>query len=112
MRALDALSRRWFVLVPAGIALVDALTLLDPVLLKRETIEHMRRAAGAGASDALDLRLGAIAGGVQIDLAETVTFGRRRGRTGGELLEPKSVVVAVVQRGLMFEHAQQRKLPT
>jgi hypothetical protein len=113
MRALDALSRRWFVLVPAGIAIVDALTLLDPVLLKRDAIEHLQPAAGTAASSgALDLRLGAIAGGVQIDLADAVTFGRRRGRAGGELLEPKSVVVSVVQRETMLAHARERRIPT
>jgi hypothetical protein len=112
MRALDALSRRWLVLVPAGIALVDALTLLDPVLLKRDTIEHVQRTAGASASiGALDLRLGAIAGGVQIHLAEAITFGRRRGRAGADLVEPESVVVAVVQREAMLDVARERRIP-
>ena len=111
LRALDALSRRWLVLVPAGIAIVDSLTLADPVLAKRDAIDHVQPVAGAPANDALDLRLGAFAGGVQIYLADEIAFGRRQGRAAGEVVEPASVVVAVVRRDSMLELARVRKIP-
>ena len=48
-RSLHSLSTRWLVIVPAGVALVDPLTLLDPVLVRREVIEGIRRVPGARA---------------------------------------------------------------
>ena len=63
-RALHPLSCRWFVLVPAGIAIADPLTLTEPVLVRREHIASVRRTASAALPpDALDLRLGTLAGG-------------------------------------------------
>jgi hypothetical protein len=43
-RSLLALDRRWIVLVPAGLVVVDPLTFPDPVLLPRELIASLRRA--------------------------------------------------------------------
>lgn len=64
--ALHRLSRRWLVLVPAGVVVHDHLALADPILLRRPTI------AGAGPApvgdDALDLTLGAGGLVVAIDL--------------------------------------------
>ena len=37
-RSLHALSRRWLVLVPAGVVVVDPLILLDPTLIRREQV--------------------------------------------------------------------------
>ena len=80
IRSLDALSRRWVVVVPAGIALVDPLTLADPVLLRREAITRMSRApASPRPAGILDLRLGTLVGGIEIGLAHPESFGRRRG---------------------------------
>ena len=44
IRSLSALDRRWIVLVPAGLVVVDPLTFPDPVLLPREHIDSLRRA--------------------------------------------------------------------
>ena len=41
-RSLHGLSRRWAVLVPAGLVIVDPMTLPDPVLFVRERIESLR----------------------------------------------------------------------
>src|SRR6266545_3981532 len=63
-------SRRWAVLVPAGLVLVDPMTLPDPVLFLRERIESLRamqRREPVPAS-ALDLRLGARGGSATMTL--------------------------------------------
>ena len=48
VRSLHALAKRWLVLVPAGLTLVDPLTLLDPVLIRRQQVTALRSRAGAG----------------------------------------------------------------
>jgi len=47
VRSLDALSHRWVVLVPAGIAIVDPLTLLEPVLVRRDAVSRVQRVPGS-----------------------------------------------------------------
>ena len=46
-RSLHALSLRWLVLVPAGVVVVDPLALADPVLMRREVIDHVERSTNA-----------------------------------------------------------------
>ena len=46
VRSMHALSRRWAVFVPAGLVLHDPLTLADPVLFPRQTVEVLRPAPG------------------------------------------------------------------
>ena len=52
-RALHGLSRRWFVVVPAGVVLHDPLALADPVLLQRPLVAGIGPAPQSG--DRLDL---------------------------------------------------------
>jgi hypothetical protein len=70
--ALHRLSRRWLVLVPAGIVLHDHLALADPILLRRPTIAGIGPArddaAAASTEDVIDLSLGAGGLVVAIDL--------------------------------------------
>ncbi|MFI5045916.1 MAG: hypothetical protein ACHQIG_02540 [Acidimicrobiia bacterium] len=76
-RALNALSRRWAVLVPAGLVLVDPLTLTDPVLFLRERVAGLEPAeAGAAPDGVLDLRLGAAAGSVSARFTEPAELQR------------------------------------
>ncbi|HZQ27511.1 MAG TPA: hypothetical protein VFA94_07415 [Acidimicrobiales bacterium] len=51
--ALHGLSRRWVVFVPAGVVLHDPMTLADPVLFPKRTIEALRLAPVD--TDSLDL---------------------------------------------------------
>ncbi len=112
-RSLDALSRRWVVLVPAGIAIVDPLTLVDPVLVRREVVTRVHRVPGTSRPDAiLDLRLGTLAGGIEILLDPPVTFGRRRGRADAQLLDPDGVVVATTRPDAFLALAAKRRLST
>ncbi|HMG26031.1 MAG TPA: hypothetical protein VKH36_04370 [Acidimicrobiia bacterium] len=88
-RSLHSLSMRWAVLVPAGLVVVDAMTLTDPVLFLRERIESLRpmtRRERRPAA-AVDLRLGARGGSVAMSLdhpTEVVRTRRGRGRAGVE----------------------------
>jgi hypothetical protein len=113
VRALHPLSCRWLVLVPAGIAIADPLTLTEPVLVRREQIEHFGR---LGATDlggeALDLRVGTLIGGVALELSEPVDFGRRRGRTNAEMVGATLVAVAVVGAEDAVVSARNRRIRT
>lgn len=86
-RSLHSLSERWAVLVPAGLVLKDPLTLVDPVLFRREGITGLRPLPYPEdpASDVCDLRLGAVPGSLLLELSEPVTLlrtaGRRRSRS-------------------------------
>jgi hypothetical protein len=84
-RSLHGLSRRWAVLVPAGLVLADPLTLPDAVLFVRERI-HALRAMARGEpvpAGALDLRLGATTDSLALMLDRPTEFLQaRRGRRG------------------------------
>jgi hypothetical protein len=110
-RAMHPMSCRWLVLVPAGIAIADPLTLTEPVLVRREHIESLRRTTStAMPASALDLRLGTIAGGVRMELSERVEFGRRRGRADAEILATQLVTVAVVRADAAIAQARTRRI--
>jgi hypothetical protein len=80
VRSLSALDRRWIVLVPAGLVVVDPLTFPDPVLLPREYIASVRRSPiERVASDPTEIRVGG-PGPVVITCREIGTFLRRSGR--------------------------------
>src|SRR5438093_7539764 len=82
-RSLHSLSRRWAVLVPAGLVLVDSMTLPDPVLFPRERIESLRvmQRGEPVPPGALDLRLGARRGSMALTLDRPTEFLQaRRGR--------------------------------
>jgi len=111
VRALHPLACRWFVLVPAGIAIADPLTLTEPVLVRREHIASLRSTATAALPpDALDLRLGTLAGGIVMGLSEPVEFGRRRGRGNAEIVVPQLVATAVVRADAAIGQARRRRI--
>ncbi len=113
VRALHPLSCRWLVLVPAGIAVADPLTLTEPVLVRREQIEHFGRLSATSlGGQALDLRSGTLVGGVALELAEPVDFGRRRGRTHAEMVPATLVAVAVVGADDAVVMARNRRIRT
>jgi hypothetical protein len=83
--ALHRLSRRWLVLVPAGLVVHDHLALADPVLLRRATVRELGPApAGPPAEGVVDLTCGAGGLVVRLGLAQVVDLpvavgqGRRR----------------------------------
>jgi hypothetical protein len=111
VRALHPMSCRWFVLVPAGVAIADPLTLTEPVLVRRELIVSLRRTTDtAMPKSALDLRLNTLAGGVRIELSEPVEFGRRRGRANAEIVATQLLAVAVVRADRAIASARTRRI--
>jgi hypothetical protein len=112
-RSLDALSRRWAVLVPAGFVVVDPLSLADPVLFLREHVRHMGPTPPTAAPQGvLDLRLGAGAGSVSVSFDDEVDLTRSaRGRQGGETVSTTAIMVAVARRDEMLRKAAERRLP-
>jgi hypothetical protein len=111
-RLVHQLSRRWVVLVPAGIVIADPLTLTDPVLFVRE------RVAGIGPgdpgrrppADALDLRLGAAFGSCALLLTDEADL-MRRSRGKGVRVQAALILVAATAAGQLLERAGARRLP-
>jgi hypothetical protein len=110
VRSLHALSRRWLVLVPAGLVVADPLTLSDPVLMRREEIAGVERAPAAMADDVLDLRLGSPAGTVGVTLRAPQTFARRRGRRETVLQDADAILVSSVLTGAFISAAGARRI--
>ena len=111
-RSLQSLTRRWLVLVPAGVVVVDSMTLADPLLVVRRQLRALRPIASTAplASDAVDLRLGATLGTVEVVLdgeIDVVLVGRR-GRAD-ETVRPGSLVVAVATRRSLLAAAAARR---
>jgi hypothetical protein len=113
-RSLYALSQRWAVLVPAGIVLKDPLTLVDPVLFPRERIASLRPLPfpTAPADDILDLRLGAVAGSLVLELTDEAPLFRARGRVrGGEAVKARRLTFSPRQPDALLAEAATRKKP-
>jgi hypothetical protein len=112
-RALHGLSRRWLVLVPAGVVVVDPMTLAEPVLFVRRHVRALRPSepSAAIADDALDLRLGSTLGNVLIDLDESAEMVRtNRGGRGGVTVQAARLLVAVTQRSEFLAIASSRRV--
>lgn len=109
-RSLHLLSRRWVVLVPAGLVIADPMTLADPVLFPRDHVLGLgpadpRRRPGP---EALDLRLGAASGSSALLLDEDVDI-YRRGRNRATGVRTHLLLIApVASRELMARAAARR----
>jgi hypothetical protein len=115
VRSLHGLSRRWLVFVPAGVVVADPLSLLDPVLIRRNEVAGLQRVKGVGGTNApntLDLRLGTVAGSVALLLRVPQPFARRRGRSDAVIIEASTVVVAVVRAPEALGVAGARRIAT
>ena len=111
-RSLHSLSGRWVVLVPAGLVVVDPLSLVDPVLMRREQITGIRRSRDAGVptTGGLDLRLGTLPGTIELSLREPQSFARRRGRRDSELRDADVVLVSTVRADVLVSTASSRRI--
>ena len=110
VRSLHALSRRWLVLVPAGVVVADPLTLADPVLMRRENIDLVDRASRTLRGQAIDLRLGSAAGTICITLVAPQPFARRRGRHALAREDADTVLVSAVQAAAFMRDAGARRI--
>ena len=109
-RALSRLTRRWLVLVPAGITVVDPMALAEPILLRRTSIARLGPAPAD--TDALDLTVGAGGLILQVDLSgpvELVPAAPRRGAVA-EPQEVAAVLVAPSRPGELLQLAESRRI--
>ncbi len=111
VRSLHSLALRWVVLVPAGLVVVDPLSLADPVLMRREQIVGVKQSRKA-ATDAggIDLRLGTLPGTIELSLREPQSFARRRGRRDSELRDADVVLVSTVRANALVQAASDRRI--
>jgi hypothetical protein len=112
-RSLHSLARRWAVLVPAGLVLVDPLALPDPVLFVRERIESLRlvRRGEPVPPGALDLRLGATRGSIALTLDRPTEFLQaRRGRRGSVAVQTTDILFAALQSRELLTTAANRRI--
>jgi len=108
-RVLHRLARRCLVFVPAGLTLVDELSVVDPVLFRRRDVHRI----GPAPADTTALDLTSAATGlilqIDVDPAVTVTPTVGRGRTT-EAVAVGSVLVAPSMPGALLAHADERRL--
>jgi hypothetical protein len=93
LRAVHGLSRRWAVFVPAGVVLVDPLTLAEPVLLRRASVTRLGPALVLPAGSSVEpVDLSEQAPGLLIEavLADEVTLNVL-GTAGRRRREPRTV---------------------
>ena len=112
-RALHGLSRRWVVLVPAGLVLVDPLTLPDPVLFLRERIVSLREVdpRAAVAPGTVDLRLGSLADSLGMTLDREAEFlFTRRGVRGAAPAKGTEIRFAAVRSSELLATAAERRI--
>jgi hypothetical protein len=112
-RSLHSLSRRWIVLVPAGVVMIDPLTLPDPVLFVRSQVRALRAAkADAPVPDeGVDLRLGATMGTVAMALSERTDLVKAApARRTSATISTSCLLVAVVRRRQFLEEAGERRV--
>jgi hypothetical protein len=114
-RSLHTLARRFAVLVPAGIALIDPFSLVDPVLLPREHIRSLRPVApGRRPVEAtLDLRLGAVRRSLAISLDRvTDSLQVRRARRVAENVKTDEIWFSATGSGVLVADAGARRIRT
>jgi hypothetical protein len=112
-RSLHSLARRWAVLVPAGLVLVDPLTLPDPVLFVRERIESLRlmQRGEPVPPGSLDLRLGATRDSMALTLDRPTEFLQaRRGRRGSIAVQTTDIRFAALPSRELLTTAASRRI--
>jgi hypothetical protein len=108
LRTLHTLSRRWVVLVPAGLVLHDPLAIVDPILVRRAAVRSFGPAPAD--SDALDLTRGALGLALELRLAEPVSLLLVQGRGAGESVSADHLLVTPARPGALLVEARRRHL--
>ena len=116
VRSLTALDRRWIVLVPAGLVVVDPLTFPDPVLLPREAIASISRTPFAARGhergsrhDEAEILVGG-RGPLLLTCRAPGTFLRRAGR-GRVSLEADRLRVSPVRPDVVLRAVAAHRIP-
>ena len=108
---LSRLALRWVVFVPAGLTIVDPMTLMDPVLLRREAVRSLEPAVAG--TTAHDLTGGAPGLVLEIDLSEPVTITPTVGRHQvASEVDVTEVLITPTRPGELIRHAAGRDIAT
>lgn len=110
-RRFHRLTRRWLVLVPAGVVLHDHLLLTETVLMRRNDLAGLQVAVGG--PDAVDLTGLTWGTAVQIDAREPQVVIPRGVSQGGEPPRParvRTIVVAPSRPGQLLTAARRVRL--
>ncbi len=111
-RSLHVLATRWIVLVPAGVVVVDPMTLAEPVLLTHSSLASLAPAPPRvdPGVDIVDLRLGAVARSLRIDLSSPAALARRpRRRRPLTTTDVTALLVAPVRPDALCDTYTQRQ---
>lgn len=105
------LSRRWFVLVPAGLVVVDPVVLADTLMVKTSQLAALRLAPAD--TQAADLTGPASGYAVEVTTAETVTtvFAFTPKEPNGRAIHMTSFLVSPTRPGAALRAAGDRGLP-
>jgi hypothetical protein len=109
VRVMHTLARRWLVFVPTGVVIHDPLTLLDPILVRRNRVASFGPAPAD--SSALDLTGGAPGLALELRVTEPLELlpvGPRRGVT--DLVEADAVLVTPSRPGRVVAEARRRRM--
>jgi len=109
-RALHSLTRRWAVLVPAGLVLKDHLAILDPVLFRRTEIEVLRPAPAD--TDALDLTVRSPGLALELRLLDKVALVRVEPGTDGRQGRTARLLFTPTRPGAVLADARARRITT
>ena len=110
LRAVHDLSRRWAVIVPAGLVVHDPLTLVDSVLLQRRIVDRIGPAPASTAAQDLTQKAPGLA--LEIDLREDVDLSLvRPGRRVGEAIKARRLLITPTRPGALLAEARRRRFP-
>jgi hypothetical protein len=108
-RSLHQLSRRWLVMVPAGLVVHDP-TVVVAQLFRRREIAVLRPAPAD--TGALDLTGGAPGLGLEIQLRDAATLElRQRGRARPRVVHATAVLFTPTRPGAVLREAAHRSIP-
>lgn len=108
IRALHGLSRRWVVLVPAGLVLHDLHALVDPVLFPRATVTRLGPAQPD--TSARDLTQGAMGLAVELQLREPLELTPRRRDRTVQVESVERVLFAPTRPAALLRAAAERRI--
>jgi hypothetical protein len=108
-RALDRLTRRWAVFVPAGMVLHDAMSLTDPVLFTRASVRRLGPAPSD--SGALDLTQRAPGLALELSLHEAASMFVAVPRQPAQAVHARALLFTPSRPGAVLAEAGRRRLP-
>lgn len=108
-RALDRLTRRWAVFVPAGLVLHDAMGLSDPVLFTRASVRRLGPAPRD--SGALDLTQRAPGLALELGLREAASLFVVVPRKPAQAVHARALLFTPSRPGAVLAEAGRRRLP-